>query len=67
MSFDGMQDGYDEDGGHKTHTTETEEEEGVIEQNNGYKLSLFGKKNRPLVPHPDDQDGNQDPSLKHPP
>ena len=51
MSTDGMLEGaypYDDDNRHHSHTTETEEEDGVIDQGDGYKLSIMRKK-RPLI------------------
>lgn len=46
--------GDEYDGGRHSHTTETEEEEGVIDQGDGYKLSIMRKK-RPLIVNPDNE------------
>lgn len=46
-SFDGMNEGGYDDFARHSQTTETEEEDGVIDQGDGYKLSIMRKK-RPL-------------------
>lgn len=62
-SFDGMHDGGYDDHARHTQTTETEEEDAVIDQGDGYKLSIMRKK-RPLPAIIDDPTEEVPPALK---
>lgn len=63
MSTDGMLEGaYPDDTRHHSNTTETEEEDAVIDQGDGYKLSIMRKK-RPLIVADDCDNPTKDNSM----